>query len=53
MVEPESVAAKVGVTPATAFPFLFLRLTVTVELEAPSDKTGPVPEIDEFDATAT
>ena len=46
------VALKVGVCPATGLLKASLRVIVTVEVEAPSDGVGPVPEIFEFKATA-
>ncbi len=41
MVDPVSVALKLGTTPATGLLLVSLRVTVTVEVDTPSAVTGP------------
>ena len=48
LVEPVSVAEKVGVVPTTALLFESFSVIVTVEVVAPFATTGPVPLIDEL-----
>ena len=52
MVEPVSVAEKVGVTPGTGLLRASRRVMVTDEVATPSAVTGPVPVIVEFPAVA-
>lgn len=52
MVEPEFVAAKVGVAPETGLLLLSRSVIVTVEVLTPSAMTGPVPVIEEVPAKA-
>ena len=51
LVDPVSVAVKVGTEPETPLLFISLRVMVMVEEEVPSATTGPVPEIVEVAAT--
>jgi hypothetical protein len=52
LVDPVSVAVNVGIIPDTGLFEISLRVTVTVEVAAPSATTGLVPVIVEFAATA-
>ena len=50
---PVSVAVNVGVVPATGFELASSRVTVTVEVAAPSAVTGDVPVMVELATVAT
>ena len=52
MLEPVSVAPKVGTIPETALLAASLSVIVTVEVAVPSATTGVVPVIEELTATA-
>lgn len=52
MVDPVSVAPKVGTIPGTALLAASFRVIVTVDVAVPSATTGVVPEIVELTATA-
>jgi hypothetical protein len=52
LVDPASVAEKVGVWAETGLLFASFKVTVTVEVAIPLAMTGPVPVMVEFAATA-